>query len=64
MPARYRVIPPNAIKVPLPDTRQGKDYSCGASALQAVSRYYGVGPDEEYEYVDDMRIDPKEGSHP
>ena len=64
MSARYKAIPEGAIKVPLPDTRQGEDYSCGASAPQAISGYFGVGPEEEEDYVRDLKMDTKVGSHP
>jgi predicted double-glycine peptidase len=64
MSAEYKAIPEGAIKVSLPDTRQGEDYSCGASALQAVSGYFGVGPEEEEDYVRDLKMDPRIGSHP
>jgi predicted double-glycine peptidase len=64
MSAKYKVIPEGAIKVPLPDTRQGEDYSCGASALQAVSGYFGVGPEEEEDYIRDLKMDIRVGSHP
>lgn len=33
--------PPNIPLLAVPDTRQSVDYSCGASALQAVLMYYG-----------------------
>jgi predicted double-glycine peptidase len=64
MNAKYKAIPEGAIKVPLPDTRQGEDYSCGASALQAISGYFGVGPEEEEDYVRDLKMDTRVGSHP
>jgi predicted double-glycine peptidase len=64
MSAEYKVIPEGAIKVLLADTRQGEDYSCGASALQAVSGYFGVGPEEEEDYVRDLKMDRRIGSHP
>ena len=64
MSAKYKAIPEGAIKVPLPDTRQGEDYSCGASALQAISGYFGVGPEEEEDYVRDLKMDTRVGSHP
>jgi predicted double-glycine peptidase len=60
----YKAIPENSIKVPLPDTRQGEDYSCGASALQAICGYFGVGPEEEEDYVRDLGMDTRVGTHP
>lgn len=64
MNRKHKTIPEGAIKVPLPDTRQGEDYSCGASALQAISGYFGVGPEEEEDYVRDLKMDTRIGSHP
>jgi len=63
MPIRYRSIAPGAIKVPVPDTTQETDYTCGASALQAVCKFYGVGPVTEPEFVEHMRM-PETGSDP
>ena len=64
MSVKYKAIPEGAIKVPLPDTRQGEDYSCGASALQAISGYFGVGPEEEEDFVRDLGMDTRVGAHP
>lgn len=61
---RYRLVPRDAIKVQLPDTRQETPYSCGASCLQAVCGYFGVGKAEEYEYISLMRIRSSVGAHP
>ncbi len=61
MSAKYKAIPEGAIKVSVPDTRQGEDYSCGASALQAISGYSGVGPEEEEDYVRDLKMDTRVG---
>jgi ABC-type bacteriocin/lantibiotic exporter with double-glycine peptidase domain len=62
--AEYHSIPRGAIKIPVPDTTQQTDYSCGASALQAVCRFYGVGPEEEWQFVDALGMDRRVGSHP
>ena len=64
MPRHYCPIPRNAIRIPVPDVSQETDYSCGASSLQAVAKYYGVGPDDEWEFVRDLRMDHRVGSHP
>jgi len=64
MTRHYRSIPPHAIRVPIPDTSQQTDYSCGASCLQGVAKYYGVGPDDEWEFVRELRMDRRVGSHP
>ena len=64
MTRHYRRIPQGAIRIPIPDTTQQTDYSCGASSLQSVCKYYGVGPDDEWEYVRDLNFDHRVGSHP
>ncbi len=63
----YFPIPRYAIKVPLPDTMQKTDYSCGASAVMAVCRYFGVGFDYEEDFIDILKklgMKPAVGSHP
>ncbi|MBI3929743.1 MAG: C39 family peptidase [Armatimonadetes bacterium] len=47
----------------VPDTRQGHDYSCGASALQAVLMYYGLEY-SELELMEMLGTDPREGTPP
>jgi predicted double-glycine peptidase len=64
MPRHFRPIPPRAIRIPVPDTTQQTAYSCGASCLQAVCKYYGVGPDDEWEFVRMLRPDHRLGSDP
>src|ERR1043166_2618070 len=59
-----RRIPHGAIRIALPDATQQKDYSCGASCLQSICKFYGVGPNEEWEFVDKLRMDHRIGSHP
>ncbi len=64
---KYYPIPRNAIKVPLPDTRQKTNYSCGAAAVMAVCRYFGVGFDYEDDFIDRLKklgMEPEVGSHP
>ena len=56
-------IPNTAIKVDVPDTVQFIGYTCGAAALLAICRYYGVGPRSERRVVEDMRFG-KAGSDP
>jgi predicted double-glycine peptidase len=64
-PARhFRPIPPGAIRIAVPDTTQQTAYSCGASCLQAICKYYGVGPDDEWEFVRALRPDHRFGSDP
>jgi len=65
MPKNNKItIPKNAIKVHLPDTNQLEDYSCGASGLLAIFKYFGVGPDKEYQVVEELGMDKRVGSHP
>jgi peptidase C39-like protein len=60
----HHKIPVGAIKIPVPEVRQATGSTCGASALQAVCRHYGVGPEEEDQITRDMRFDARIGSHP
>ena len=64
MSQRFHSIPRGAIRIPLPDATQQKDYSCGAASLQSICKYYGVGPNEEWEFVDALGMDRRVGSHP
>jgi predicted double-glycine peptidase len=61
--ADVRPIPASAIQLELPATQQRKGYTCGAAALLAICRYYGVGPRSERRVVRDMRFG-KAGSDP
>jgi len=49
--------------LPVPDTYQGTDYSCGASALQAVLMFWGKEYGET-ELMDKLHTDPKDGTNP
>jgi predicted double-glycine peptidase len=60
----YHPIPRNAIRVALPDTSQRTKYTCGPSCLQAVCHYYGVGKEDEKEFVKDLKKDPHNGTDP
>jgi len=40
-------IPRGAVRIELPCLVQREDYTCGAAAVLAVSRYFGVGPSSE-----------------
>ena len=62
-PGDYRRIPNNAIKIDLPNATQTTDYTCGASALQAICSYFGVGPEDEWDYEREMGM-PKTGADP
>jgi predicted double-glycine peptidase len=58
-------IPADSIKVQLPDVRQKVGYSCGASCLQSIARYFGAAPLEEEDYfVRLTEMDSRVGSHP
>ena len=49
--------------LPVPDTRQSTNYSCGAAALQAVLSYYGVDTREDRLMVE-LGSDPENGTSP
>jgi predicted double-glycine peptidase len=57
-------VAPGSVRIDLPDATQLTDYSCGASALQAICKFYGVGPDEEWQFVERLKMDRRIGSHP
>lgn len=57
-------IPRGAIKVAVPDTTQQTDCSCGSSCLQSVCKFYGVGPDDEWQFTRALKMDHRVGSHP
>ena len=52
--AEVRRIPRGAVRAPLPCVVQRTDHTCGAAAVLAVSRYFGVGPATEAAVVRDM----------
>jgi len=62
-PDDYRRIPRKAIKIDLPNATQMTDYTCGASALQAICSYFGVGPEDEWDFEQQMAM-PKTGADP
>ena len=67
MARKYYSIPRYAIKVPLPDAMQKRNYSCGAAAVMAVCRYFGLGFDYEEDFIALLKklgMKPKVGSHP
>jgi predicted double-glycine peptidase len=56
-------MPEDALAVPL--TGQDTDYSCGAAALLAVLRYWGVGQDvEESDLYEDIDTTERDGTPP
>jgi predicted double-glycine peptidase len=52
-----------AVKVDVPHVVQREDHTCGAAALLAICRYYGVGPVDEATIVRDMKL-PLDGADP
>jgi predicted double-glycine peptidase len=54
---RYQPIASEAIRVPVPDIAHLMDSSSGLSALMVVCRYYGVGPEDEQQYLRDLSLD-------
>jgi ABC-type bacteriocin/lantibiotic exporter with double-glycine peptidase domain len=62
-PRKYRPIPARAIKIDLPNTTQVTGWTCGASALLSIASYFGVGPEDEWDYTEDMKFGPS-GSDP
>ena len=55
---RTTKLPRGAIRIPVPNTYQQTDYTCGPAALRAVCEYFGVGPDTEHEFRADMGTPP------
>lgn len=50
-------------ELPVPDVRQSTDYTCSASALQAVFAYYGIEATED-ELAKELGATPKDGAPP
>lgn len=50
--------------IPVPIVYQSHNYDCGAAALRAVCQYYGVGPEDEDDFIQACETDPDEGTHP
>ncbi len=55
--------PAPARELAVPDVRQATDYTCSASALQAVLAYYGIEKRED-ELAKELEVDPEEGAPP
>lgn len=62
-PDDYKRIPKGAIKIDLPNATQMTDYTCGASALQSICAYFGVGPENEWDFEEQMGM-PVTGADP
>ena len=54
---QYQPITREAIRVPVPDIAHLMDSSSGLSALLVVCRYFGVGPEDEQDYLRDLSLD-------
>lgn len=63
MATHFWKIPKGAIRIPLPDTSQDTDFSCGACSLLSICIYYGVGPVEERIVVRDSGMSDR-GANP
>lgn len=62
--ADYKRIPDGVIKIPVPNVQQTTKFSCGAAVVQAVCCYFGVGPDDQDEYMEKLGTDPDGGTAP
>jgi predicted double-glycine peptidase len=51
------------VRIPLPNTYQQTGYTCGPASMRAVCEYFGVGPDTEREFKEDMGVTP-DGADP
>lgn len=47
----------------LPKVEQSHKFDCGAAALRAICQYYGVGPDQEDEFISILGSDQRGTSH-
>lgn len=48
----------------LPKVNQTHNYDCGAAALRAVATYYGVGPEDEGDFIKICNTSKKLGTDP
>jgi predicted double-glycine peptidase len=48
----------------LPKVNQTHDYDCGAAALRSVAHYYGVGPEDEGEFIRICDTSKTQGTEP
>jgi predicted double-glycine peptidase len=56
-------IPRGSIRIAVPDVSQQTGYSCGPSSLESIAKFYGVGSEDEREFIRGLRMDPRVGSH-
>lgn len=52
------------IKVRLPKVKQTESFSCGAAALRSISELFGVGPENEKEFIKACKTSHKTGTRP
>jgi predicted double-glycine peptidase len=50
--------------IPVPVVYQSHNYDCGAAALRAVCQYWGVGPEDEDDFIKACETDKQDGTHP
>ncbi len=62
--SEYKRIPKGVIKVPVPNVQQTTNFSCGAAATQSVCCYFGVGPEEQDDYMEKLKVEPNGGTAP
>lgn len=59
-----KTVPEGSVKIPLPSVQMKTTYSCGAAALQSIMAYYGIGPDDQGEYICQLSTSPYTGTAP
>lgn len=57
-------VPDDAVRIHLPKVEQTTSYSCGAASLRAIADFFGVGPEEEKDWIALLHSDPEEGTLP
>lgn len=53
-----------AIKIHLPAVKQTTDYSCGAACLRSLAEYFGVGPEDEKDFIMIAQTSKEGGTSP
>lgn len=57
-------VAPGTELLAVPGLRQEGDYDCGPAAVQAVCRFFGVGPAARADYIDALDTTKREGTRP
>lgn len=52
------------VLIPVPATVQTKLFDCGAACLRAVATYFGVGPEDEGDYIKAVKAKASRGAKP